>query len=222
MLEARQFSLIYSGSPYHFAHNDSISQLCLSIPRAALESRVGDAHAFCGTTRPVAPGLATLISDLLVSLTRQANDISDAGGRIVEANLLDMIGLFFEASRERAMVSGTSVRWALHRRAIDYLTESLGRPDLGPDMIAGALGISTRYLHRVFEDAQDTVAETLMRMRLDRCRENLVDPGMRPVSIKQIAYKSGFKSQSHFASAFKGRFGVSPRDVRQAAFAAAG
>ena len=219
LLVPKHFGLIHSGSPYQFSHRDSISQVCLSIPRVALEARMGDAHVFCGKARAVLPGLPTLLADLLVSLARQANDISDASAPIVEANLLDMIGLFFEGNRDKAMISGTSVRWALHRRAIDYLGEALFRPELTPDLIAGALGISTRYLHRVFEDAQDTVAETLMRMRLDRCRDHLVDPGRRPTSIKEIAYKNGFKSQSHFASAFKCRFGVSPRDLRHAAFA---
>lgn len=218
-LGARHFGLIHSGSPYHFSHEESISQVCLSIPRVALESRVGDAHSFCSRERPVLPGLPTLLADLLVSLARQANEINDASAPIVEANLLDMIGLYFDGCRERTMVSGTAVRWALHRRAVDHLTEALSRPELTPDLIAAALGISTRYLHRVFEDAQDTVAETLMRMRLDRCRDHLIDPSKRPVSIKEIAYKSGFKSQSHFASAFKGKFGMSPRDLRQAAFA---
>ena len=220
VLEPRHFGLIYSGSPYHFAHQDSISQLCLRIPSAALEARVGDAHAFCGIARPVLPGLSTLVADLLMSLASQADGICDTSAPVIEANVLDMIGVFLEGSREKAIVSGTSIRWALHRRAVAYLTEALIRPDLTPDVIATTLGISTRYLHRVFEDAAETVAETMMRMRLKRCRDQLVDPSMQPLSIKEIAYRNGFKSQSHFASAFKGRYGASPRDLRHTASAA--
>jgi AraC-like DNA-binding protein len=37
------------------------------------------------------------------------------------------------------------------------------------------------------------------------------------MSIKEIAMRAGFKSQSHFSSLFKAHFGATPRSFRQTA-----
>ena len=132
----------------------------------------------------------------------------------IESSLLEMVGMALSTDIKRAAVSGTAVRWAVHRRAMTLMKESLDDVRLTPDAIAHRVGISTRYLHRVFEDADDTVIGTLMRLRLEKCRHELSDPGLNPLSIKQVAYRNGFKSQSHFASAFRRRFGATPKEVR--------
>lgn len=217
-MQPGHFGMIHTASPYLFVHQNSIHTVCLKLPAAALEARVADPHALCSIARPVIPGLSALIVDLLRSLTRQADGMCDHTMAMMETNLLDLIGLLMNGSRDNMVMGGTSVRWAIHRRALAYMTEALSRPDLNPASIAAGLGISTRYLHRVFEESDETVAEALMNMRLERSRALLVEPAMRPLSIKEIAYRNGFKSQSYFSGVFKAKYGRTPREMRLSTF----
>ncbi len=91
-----------------------------------------------------------------------------------------------------------------------------GGEALDPARIADAHGISVRHVHRLFHESGDTVAAAIRRERLDRCRADLEDPHQRARSITEIALRWGFNDSAHFSRAFRARFGVSPRAVRQA------
>ena len=209
-----KYTLLHTGSPYSFVHPDRVSFVCLKIPAGALEARVNEVHDLCALSHPVNGGLAKVTADLLVSLDQEAAAICDASASAIEASLLDMVGVLLTTNIQRDAVGGTAVRWATHRRAMSLMTEAMGDGNLSPDALATRLGISTRYLHRIFEDADDTVSGTLARLRLEKSRQDLADPCQHPLSIKQIAFRNGFKSQSHFASAFRKRFGMTPKDAR--------
>ena len=84
-------------------------------------------------------------------------------------------------------------------------------------MVAAAIGISTRYLHRVFESSEKSVSTHIRAKRLQRAREDLSDEHLHQKSISAIAIRNGFANQSSFATSFKKEFSVSPRSVRTAA-----
>ena len=213
-LPPRHLNLLHAASPYSFGHRECVRTLCLKIPGAALRARVADPHALCCKPMPVQPGLAQLAADMLVATARDADAMSDRSAAMLEAGMLDLLGLALGAGFERIAPGGTSVRRALHRRATGIIRQAMVRPDLDPDDVAAALGISTRYLHRVFEDAGQTVSATILDMRLTRTQEVLRDPAMRSLSIKEVAFRNGFRSQSHFASLFKARFQATPKQMR--------
>lgn len=214
VLRPGHFGLLHTASPYAFAHSERVSTVCLKIPAGALAARLADAHALCGTAIPIRPGLARLTAETLLSLTRNGGDLASGAASLLEANLLDMIGLVLGAEQKRSFVGGTSVRWAICRRAMAFIKEAADRPDLSPSKIAAGIGVSTRYLHRVFEHAEQSVATAILTVRLDKCRADLLDPGLMPLSVKEIAFRNGFKSASHFAHSFRLKFGLSPRDAR--------
>ena len=81
-------------------------------------------------------------------------------------------------------------------------------------MVAAAIGVSTRYLHRVFELSEQSVSTHIRARRLERARADLADEKMCQRSISEIALRNGFANQSSFATSFKREFGVSPRTVR--------
>jgi AraC family transcriptional activator of tynA and feaB len=213
-LPPNHYTLLYTASPYSFSHRERVNALCVKIPSAALESRVGDPHSLCGIAKPIVSGLSRVTADLLISIVSHAGHFSSDASYTLEGNVLDLIGLVLAADQSKVALRGSSVRWAIHRRAVTYIKESLGNSSLNPEIIASAVGVSVRYLHRVFEDAEESVAETLARLRLEKARVELADPRLLPCSIKEIAFRNGFKTQSHFASAFRARFGATPKEIR--------
>lgn len=100
-----------------------------------------------------------------------------------------------------------------------YIETNAADPLLSAKQIAHDNGISVRYLHRLFEDQEQSVSGWLWALRLDRAFAALQTCGPE-TSISAVAFDHGFNSSSHFSNAFKARFGMSPRDVKGAKYLA--
>ena len=95
------------------------------------------------------------------------------------------------------------------------MERSLGDPGLTPSVVADRLGISTRYLHRLFVDRGPSFARWLQMRRLERARRALADPRRRHWTIADISREYGFSDPSHFSRAYRCRYGSSPREARR-------
>src|SRR5262249_24383264 len=100
------------------------------------------------------------------------------------------------------------------RAACAWIERHLGDGELEPQRIARGLGISTRYLHALFEHGDESVMRYLLRRRIERCREDLADAHKAHRTIADIAFAWGFSDVSHFGRAFKAAFGLAPREWR--------
>ena len=98
-----------------------------------------------------------------------------------------------------------------------YIEDNLGNPDLGPEEIARASFISTRYLHKLFESEGMSVCHWIRSTRLDRCRRDLVDPALESQTILEIASRWGLTGPQHFSRLFRAAYGCSPSDYRRGA-----
>ncbi|MGC5013917.1 helix-turn-helix domain-containing protein [Streptosporangium sp. DT93] len=95
-----------------------------------------------------------------------------------------------------------------------FVERHLDDPRLSPAMIARAHNISDRSLYRLFQDESVTVSQLIHRRRLERCRDDLADPGNRDRPIHAIAARWGFGAAAHFTRAFRAAYGLSPREYR--------
>ena len=80
--------------------------------------------------------------------------------------------------------------------------------------LAGAAGVSPRHLNRLFLSATGTSAMRYYRDRRLEAADNLL--GSSVLSITEIAQATGFASSSHFASAYRDRYGALPSAARRA------
>lgn len=119
--------------------------------------------------------------------------------------LLDALNLDLSASGRRR-------HRQKHIRA--YIETRLHEPDLTPQVIATAYGISARALYLLFDGEPDAVAGWILNRRLERIYKDLQSPDLASMNIADIAFKHGFRNAAHFSRRFRQKFGVSPRDVR--------
>lgn len=113
------------------------------------------------------------------------------------------------ADRRGGGAARPAVREAL-RLMEDHIADTLS---LG--QIADLLGQSPRRLQRAFEaDLGESVMARYGRLRLEKSDE-LVRHTRLPIA--EIAYATGFSSQSNLSRAFRRRYGAAPRDRRAAA-----
>ncbi|CAG6395034.1 Transcriptional regulator, AraC family [Actinacidiphila cocklensis] len=95
-----------------------------------------------------------------------------------------------------------------------FIDRNLGDPELTPVGIAEHHHISVRSLHQLFRAEPETVAATIRRRRLERCRADLADPRLSGQPIGALAARWGFLAPAEFSRAFRASYGMSPRQFR--------
>ncbi len=98
------------------------------------------------------------------------------------------------------------------REALDLMRANIEEP-LGADELASHVGVSRRQLERLFrENLQTAPSRYYLQLRLEKARMLLQDDDM---SIVQVALAAGFSNASHFSTAYRNHFQLTPREERQ-------
>ena len=100
----------------------------------------------------------------------------------------------------------------LFMRVCGIIKAHFADPDIGPCEVAAEAGISLRYLQKLFTVRGSTCSHFIHSLRLDHAarliqRRASMKTG-QPLSL--IAYACGFRDYTHFARAFRHRFGQAP------------
>ncbi|WP_416969780.1 helix-turn-helix domain-containing protein [Streptomyces sp. 4F14] len=105
---------------------------------------------------------------------------------------------------------------AMLARVNAFIDHNLGDPGLTPAAVAAHHHISVRTLHQLFRSEPESVAATIRRRRLERCRAELADPRLRRRTIGETALRWGFRHPADFSRAFRRAYGVTPSEIRAA------
>ena len=205
-----------SHEPYVFSHDEAADLWVMKISAAALSGRIRKPDRFCSMQFDATRGGGGLFHDMLNILPGRIDEMSSELRAMVGRQLVDLLVLALKDD-ERTLPGGASSVRAAHLLRIEtFIRAHLGDPNLDPEAIAEACCISTRYLHELFRDTNQTVGSWIRDRRLDACREALGDP-LRKQSVAEIGYHWGFGDQAQFSRAFKARFGAPPREYREQA-----
>jgi AraC family transcriptional regulator, positive regulator of tynA and feaB len=181
--------------------------LCLKLPRATLVSHLGFQPKGGIVGRAGSPA-----SRLLVDLIRNPDsraEASDPGSRYLQWTIYDLVGALAAPMSEPVGTRGADRLFERIRRVTEQRMED---PDFGPTELAAAVGISLRYLQKVFTAQRLTCSDYIYSVRLDHAARLLrrrASLGARQ-PLAEIAYACGFRDYSHFARRFHRRFGCPP------------
>ncbi|MGN6580823.1 MAG: helix-turn-helix domain-containing protein [Bordetella sp.] len=207
--------LMNQSAPYRAAAQgeQGYRSLSVSFPREALERRHARIEPFYKLFIGDGSPRGAMLAQYLEQLFKGLGDWSDAEVAELGERLIDLIVLFLvEPGRAQASEADSSVTLAHRERIESYIKRHLGDPNLRPEAIAQACGISPSYLHRIFQGVG--VEAYLYEQRLLLCRDLLASPRHAHRSIAELAYQAGFVHPSHFSRLFKRRFGASARAFR--------
>jgi len=102
-------------------------------------------------------------------------------------------------------------------QVVSLITEYIARhydKDLHLEMIADEIGLSPKYVSRLYKDATgSSITDTISRTRMEKAKELLLDTDLK---ISDIAERIGIHSRTTFLRLFKKHEGVSPMDYRNA------
>lgn len=95
-------------------------------------------------------------------------------------------------------------------RIMKSINSNLSNPDFNVEMLMGEVGISRTQLHRKMKEITGISAGGFIRnIRLQQAARLIKE---KKQNVTQIAYAVGFNSQTHFSSAFKKHFGMTPSE----------
>jgi signal transduction histidine kinase/ligand-binding sensor domain-containing protein/CheY-like chemotaxis protein/AraC-like DNA-binding protein len=98
----------------------------------------------------------------------------------------------------------------LMERIMTIINDNMANPDLNVRMLVSKVGLSHVQLHRKLKEMTGIPASDFIRnIRLKQAAELLKEKKM---NITQIAYAVGFANQTHFSTAFKKFYGISPTE----------
>lgn len=128
-------------------------------------------------------------------------------------HLIDLLIIALEFNPSVIRSEQSTVREGHLRRIEAYIRANLSNPELTPSVIANTCGLSPRYLHMLFREAEYSVSEWIRELRLQAAREHL-ERCPASTRIADIAYQWGFTDQAGFSNAFKQRFDLTPSECK--------
>lgn len=214
-IQAGDFAIYDGARPHRLDFDQEWSELVLSIPRPTLNRLVPSMHNL--TSRRLASDSSSgeVLRNFLRSVAINLPGLSDKELAALSFHALNIIGSTLTLDQQLDESSIGAREMALLRAKM-LIDANLGDPCLDATRIARRLGLSARYLNRLFNSEQTSLMRYVWNLRLDRCRDELVRLGPGSHRVLDTALRWGFSDMSHFSRAFKLRFGMSPRDCRAA------
>lgn len=218
-LKCGDMVLCDSALPYTLEYETNASTLVMIATPNDIKRRLPAPEIALGQRLSGSEGLSATLSGMLSSVWHHVKNGMDVEiGERVGNNMLDMFATScMEAFGSRIADSAVASARRSHIRC--YIESNLKDPELTVASIAAAFRISPRYLHMLFAEEDETISGFIRRRRLEECKKRLADPMWRHRSITELAYAWGFNNTTHFARVFRERYGVSPREYRNASIA---
>lgn len=199
------------GTPFEIHADGPHRYLVAHIPVQALALGADDRAAL--TARPLQGySGASALGALLAAIVDFEDDpapgaVQHLGGAIVACAR----AVIAEA---RGAVAGERST-GLYGELIDWLDGHLADPDASAERLAAEHFLSARYVRKLFADQGTTVSGYVRRRRLERIRDELVQPWTAHLPVAAVAARWGFREPSVFSRAFAREFGLAPRAFRK-------
>ncbi|MFB7476220.1 helix-turn-helix transcriptional regulator [Kitasatospora sp. NPDC056184] len=162
-------------------------------------------------------GTGALLAEFLRGLDREAAALGPAEASCLGAVVVDLVTVWIARELDRGSELPQEARQLAVVESIRrFILHNLHDPDLAPPLIAAAHHLSVSHLHRLFTQHSrgETVAAFIRSRRLRKAHRDLADPALRTLPIHSIAARCGLPRASEFGRAFKGAYGLTPREHR--------
>jgi AraC-like DNA-binding protein len=215
-LSPGQFAIYDFGRPYELAYDSAVQLAVFSFPRGLLALPPDPVGRITAVPIAADRGAGALAAPLLRRVTLDLETYQPASAARLSTVVMDLVTT---AVAERLdlgdAVAAQSRERTLLLRVHAFIEEHLGETDLSPGVVAAAHHISLRHLHRLFEAEQTTVAGWIRQRRLERCRDELADPGRLALPVSAVAARWGLSDPAHFSRLFRRTYGLAPAEYRR-------
>lgn len=215
------YVLVSTSEFYELSCPDGFLNWTVKIPGPELRQRVPNVDDHCACRFPNDLALARIARQMVRSVAVTYGDTAAEAAPALAGSLMDFVALVLRNEPNGGAGERRS-RLLLRRRILGYVRQNLQDPDLGPQRIAEAHGISLSYTHKLFSGYGLTIGQVIQAQRLQVAYERLAADADRRFTVAEVAYESGFRNASHFTRVFTEHFGITPSAARSSPFNATG
>ncbi|MFV0262565.1 MAG: transcriptional regulator FeaR [Kluyvera sp.] len=207
-LQSGDMTLIDASRPCSLLWQQTSRQVSLLLPRQLLENQLRGSAIRIATRLERSLPMVQLSQRLLhESMSSPQLSASES-----EAALDAMVCLLRPMLHQQD--AQPSRREKQYQKIMVLIDEAIQEEYLRPEWLASETGMSVRSLYRLFADKGLVVAQYIKNRRLDLCAQALLN-ARDDEKLAGIGYRWGFSDHSHFSTAFKQRFGMSPGEYRK-------
>lgn len=211
--------ILSTAQPYLYGFSGDMRQLVIEIDA----SRLRRGRRASSLKEPIQVDHRLRSGRLIAStLRRMTLDFVERPEVASVSRIAEQARVLIEAALDpgAAQALQDSAAWRL-LQAETFIAAHLHDPALDVAMVASAMNMSVRQLHRVFAHSDRSISQWIWDRRLERAQEELVAASLRGLSVGDIADRWGFSNQAHFARTFRSRYGLAPTQYRRTHAAAA-
>lgn len=198
---------------YMLRIEDKHEAVCIRLPRLFFPQGFEFAKV---TARPFsdAKGMSGLLSNFARGLCRNPAELDAPVVNRLARSFADLLDISY-----RMMMGDDGLKQTPHRtntlnRVKSFIELHLSDVELTTDRVAEHMRLSPRYLNKLFACEDTSLSRYIWDRRLQRAASDLARVAPDGVPVKAIASAHGFRNLSHFSTAFRERFQVSPREYR--------
>lgn len=210
-LEPGSFAVLDCAAPFVYHCPGPFRQVVVRSPRALLTARLPERTLREAVLRPLSArsGAGMLVASVLGGIAALDDDLAPGSALAFSSSALDML---VTALAEPIALNATAVAHREDLRRVKHAMEArLHDPEHTVAEIAAELGMSVRYVQKLFATTGTTPRGWLYQVRLERARKYLL---CTDLTVAEISEQVGFRDTSHFGRTFRARFGASPGRYR--------
>lgn len=203
-------TLVSFGVPFECLQDAATHAFVLTIPAREVDGPL-NRKSPSATGLDLSRGLGRVVNSMVNDLHAERDHLTDAHFNAVSDRLVELLCML-AIGDDRPDASGhlTDVETMVRR----HVREHAADPALTGTSMARALGWSLRQIQLALQRAGTTPRDLIREERLRLVRERLRCGDCEHLTITDLAFASGFSSASALSTAFRQRYGVSPREMR--------
>ena len=159
-------------------------------------------------------GAGALLADIVRSVARHADNLDEDAGSGLSNVLIGLLASVVSALPDSLRMMPSRLELFHKARIRRFVREHLRDPGLDVDMVSRAVGLSTRYIHKLFSSEPEPLMKWVWVERIEGARKEIEATASRRKAISQIGFSWGFSGPAHFSRSFRNRYGVAPVEYR--------
>jgi AraC family transcriptional regulator, positive regulator of tynA and feaB len=206
--------------PYFLRFDDPLGCVSIKINKSDLGLPVSVFERLTAKSMASLSGLNTMLFEYMSALLKNVATMDPASAQKATDIFKQLLCASIDGMQSNTHLPLSEYRALSLLRAKHFIAAHLHLSELDAAYLSSALGLSVRYLNKLFEAEQTSLMRYVWGQRLERCAGQLNDARSAHLSISTIALRWGFNDLSHFSRVFGAKYEMSPRAFRAQALAA--
>ncbi|WP_046470500.1 AraC family transcriptional regulator [Allosalinactinospora lopnorensis] len=203
-------SLFTLGAPFDLVQESDACAFILTIPAGEVDGPLNRSSPLAAGL-DLSSGLGRVVNDMMTGLFEERDSLTSGQFDAVCDRMVELLCMLVVGDDRPDAPGHLAEVEAMVRR---YVREHAADGELTCAALAQELGWSLRQIQLALQRVGTTPSELIREERLRSARERLRSPAYQHMSITDLAYASGFSSASALSTAFRRRFGMTPREAR--------